>query len=354
MAIALPDAPLLEEVLDPEAVADAAGLRYVTDAEPGIVRRRRGKGFSYHRPDGPAVRDKPTLERIRSLAVPPAWTDVWICARADGHLQATGRDAKGRKQYRYHPRWREVRDENKFGRLLYFGQALPSLRERIDTTLRRPGLSREKVLAVVVRLLDDTLIRVGNQEYANDNESFGLTTIRADHVEVGWSAVSFDFVGKSGISHHVTVNDARLARVVRRCHELGGQELFAFHDDDGNLVDVTSAHVNEYLRDSIGALATAKDFRTWGGTVHTLEHLAGLDPPESDKHADTGILDAIDATAEQLRNTRSVCRDCYVHPAVIDSYREGALTEHWKRARSSTHLRRAERATLAVLEDHTG
>jgi DNA topoisomerase I len=345
-----PPAPaptLLDPTDDPEAVAESAGLRYVSDAEPGITRRRRGQGFSYHRPDGSTVRDDRTRDRIAALAVPPAWSDVWICRDPVGHLQATGRDAKGRKQYRYHSRWRAVRDENKYGRLLSFGQALPALRERIDATLRRPGLPREKVIAVVVHLLDETLIRVGNQEYAEDNESYGLTTITADHVDIGWSEVRFDFVGKGGVAHEVTVSDPRLARIVRRCHELGGQELFAYHDDEGQTVDVTSAHVNDYLRDTIGSIASAKDFRTWGGTVTVTEHLASVDAPEAEE---APILEAVDAAAALLRNTRAVCRSCYVHPAVFEAYRDASLSEAWRRSRSTARMSRAERATLAVLQ----
>jgi DNA topoisomerase I len=336
--------------IEPEEAADLAGLRYVTDAQPGLVRRRRGKGFSYHRSDGSTVRDRAVIDRIASLAVPPAWTDVWICADPAGHLQATGRDAKGRKQYRYHPRWREVRDENKFARLAHFGRALPAVRERVDATLRRPGLPREKVLAVVVHLLDETLIRVGNQEYADDNDSYGLTTITPDHVEIGWSEVTFDFVGKGGVDHNVTIRDPRLARIIGRCHELGGQELFVYRDDEERLVDVTSAHVNDYLRDVVGLAASAKDFRTWGGTVTAAEHLAVLDPPESDKDADKVIIAAVDTAAERLHNTRAVCRSCYLHPAVLDAYRNGSLAESWKRTRAAGRLGRGERTVLDVLE----
>jgi DNA topoisomerase I len=350
LAIPAPQAPRLDEVvIDPETAAEAAGLRYVTDAEPGIGRRRRGRGFSYHRADGTTVRDQRVVDRITALAVPPAWTDVWICADPAGHLQATGRDAKGRKQYRYHPRWRAVRDENKFARLLLFGESLPALRERVDAVLRHPGLPREKVLAVVVRLLDETLIRVGNREYAEDNDSYGLTTITTEHVDVGWTQVTFDFVGKGGVAHEITVSDPRLARIIRLCHELGGQVLFGYHDDEGATVDLTSAHVNQYLREVVGSVVSAKDFRTWGGTVTVTEHLGGFDPPASDRQADQAILDAVDVAAEQLRNTRAVCRSSYIHPAVLDAYRDGSLADHWKRSRSAGRLSRAERAALAVL-----
>ena len=236
--------------LDPVESAIEAGLVYVSDAERGIRRRRRGRGFSYQTDSGTSVRGKAELERIRSLAIPPAWTDVWICSKPTGHLQATGRDAKGRKQYRYHPRWREVRDANKYALLGAFGHSLPDLRDRIDAELRQTGLPRAKVLAVVVRLLDDTLVRVGNREYADDNETYGLTTITPDHVDVGWRDTTFDFVGKGGIDHHVTVEDARITRIIRRCHELGGQALFSYQEEDGSgISSITSTDVNDYLRE---------------------------------------------------------------------------------------------------------
>jgi DNA topoisomerase-1 len=341
---------------DPVEVAEEAGLDYVSDEQPGLTRRRRGRGFSYHRPDGTAVRSAADLERIRSLAVPPAWTDVWICANPRGHLQATGRDAKGRKQYRYHPRWREVRDENKLNLLPAFGHALPSLRDRLDAELRQPGLSRQPgpsrqtVLAVVVKLLDETLVRVGNQEYASDNETYGLTTVTGDHVEVGWRQATFEFTGKGGIEHRVVVDDGRLARIIGRCHELGGQSLFSY-DEDGEIRAVTSTDVNEYLRATVGPSITAKHFRTWGGTVTAAVHLGPLDPPATDKDAAEAELDAIDAAAAQLRNTRAVCRRCYVHPGILDAYRDGALAREWKRTRTVGQLSRGERTVLAVLDD---
>jgi DNA topoisomerase-1 len=338
--------------VDPIDSALEAGLVYVTDAERGIRRRRRGRGFSYGSDDaGRPVRDEPTLERIRALAIPPAWTDVWICADPLGHLQATGRDAKGRKQYRYHQRWREVRDANKFALLGAFGHRLPGLRDRIDIELRRPALPRAKVLALVVRLLDETLVRVGNKEYAHDNESYGLTTITPDHVDIGWRDTTFDFVGKGGLEHHITVEDPRVTRIIRRCHELGGQALFSYQDEDGSGVSsITSTDVNDYLRDVADAAVTAKEFRTWGGTVAVAEHLAPLDPPETERDAEAAVIDAIDAAAEQLRNTRAVCRNCYIHPAIPDAYRDGSLTEQWKTSRSVGQLSRAERAVLGVLD----
>jgi DNA topoisomerase I len=333
----------------PPDVAAAAGLRYVNDEEPGLRRRRAGRGFSYRRPDGSTVRDPAERERIAGLAIPPAWTDVWICPHPDGHIQATGRDARGRKQYRYHPRWREVRDADKFEHLLAFGERLGDLRAHLDADLRRPGVPRERVLALVVRLLDDTLIRVGNPEYAADNDTFGLTTLRRRHVDADNRRAVFEFVGKSGVDHEVRVADPRLARLVRRCSELGGHELFTYLDDDGQPCAVTSTDVNAYVRMVIGEDSSAKDFRTWGGTVIATETLAAADPPANERDAEAEVLRAIDTAAETLRNTRTVCRQCYIHPAVPDAYRDGTLPDHWRSSRASAHYRRAERATLAIL-----
>jgi DNA topoisomerase-1 len=342
------DLPDLED--DPVADAAAAELVYVTDDQPGIRRRRRGRGFSYYE-GGERVTSAPTLERIRGLSVPPAWTDVWICSEPDGHLQATGRDAKGRKQYRYHPRWRALRDANKFSALYSFGLILPDLRDRVEADLQRRGMPREKVLALLSRLLDDTLVRVGNKEYANDNESYGLTTMTPEHVEIGWNKVTFDFVGKGGIEHEVMVEDGRLARIVRRCHELGGQNLFSYRDaDTGEVCAVSSADVNGYLRTATGLRITAKDFRTWGGTVCATAYLGPEGRPEDEKHADATIVEAIDLAAEQLRNTRAVCRNCYVHPQILDAYRDGRLVEAWNKSRSGGRLDRTERTVLAVIE----
>jgi DNA topoisomerase-1 len=342
----------LDTVIDPVESAAAGGLVYVTDATPGILRRRRGRGFSYTQAGRP-VRNEATLLRIKALAIPPAWTDVWICADPLGHLQATGRDARNRKQYRYHPRWRDIRDANKFALLGPFGHTLSHVRERVDVALRKPGLTHEKVVALVVRLLDETLIRVGNKEYVDDNETYGLTTITADHVEVGWRDTTFDFVGKGGIDHHVTVSDGRIARIVQRCHELGGQALFSYRNADGSIAPITSADVNDYLRSVAGAACTAKEFRTWGGTTAVAEFLGPLDAPESQKAADAAIIEAIDAAAEQLRNTRAVCRNCYVHPTILDAYQDGALAEHWKKSRSAGWLSRSERTVLNVLDEST-
>jgi DNA topoisomerase-1 len=330
--------------------ADDAGLFYVNDEGPGIVRRRRGKGFSYHHPDGDPV-DADTKAWIESIAIPPAWTDVWICPIRDGHILATGRDAKGRKQYRYHPEWRAVRDSNKYFRLIDFATALPSMRRRIDSHLALSGLPREKVLAAVVKLLDETLIRVGNDEYAVLNESYGLTTMQDEHAVIDGSAMHFEFTGKSGVEREIDLRDRRLARIVKACQDLPGEELFQYLDDDGAQVDVNSAHVNEYLRELSGASFTAKDFRTWGGTVVAAETLVDLGPPADEKDAEKQIIVAIDAAAEKLGNTRAVCRSCYVHPAIPAAHVDGSLLDAWRSSRGSTRCRRGERAVLKVLRD---
>jgi len=334
----------------PEAAAADAGLRYVSDEAPGVRRRRQGKGFSYSRPDGTAITDPGERARIASIAVPPAWTDVWICPRPDGHILATGRDERGRKQYRYHPRWREVRDADKFGHLATFGAGLPEVRRVVDADLRRKGIPREKVLALVVKLLDETLIRIGNESYAVENDHYGLTTLRRDHVDIDGDQLVFDFVGKSGLDHEIHVEDPRLARIVHQCHELGGQELFTYRDH-GALVDVTSTDVNHYLAEIAGTGVTAKDFRTWGGTKVAAATLTLSRPPESETHAGKAILAAYDVAAEVLGNTRAVCRSCYVHPVVPDAFRTGDLHDTWKRARGRNGLDRTERTVLALLRD---
>jgi DNA topoisomerase I len=310
---------------DPRASARAAGLRYSSDARPGITRHRVGKGFSYRRPDGDRVKDRTVLRRIRSLAIPPAWTDVWICTDPAGHLQATGRDARGRKQYRYHPAWTRGRDDLKFERLLDVARVLPRIRERCDADLARPGLSREKVLAAVVRLLELTLIRVGNEEYARLNRSFGLTTLKRRHAKVEGSAIRFRFAGKSGKRHEVGLRDRRLAAIVRRCQDLPGQELFAYIGDDGVPHDISSDDVNEYLREISGIDMTAKDFRTWAGTVLAYRALRALAPVESGRAAKKNVVEAVRLTADQLGNTPAVARRSYVHPAILDSYLEGTI-----------------------------
>jgi DNA topoisomerase-1 len=329
--------------------ADDADLFYVTDEGPGLARRKRGKGFSYHGPDGAAV-DPDTKAWIESIAIPPAWTEVWICPLRDGHILATGRDAKGRKQYRYHPRWREVRDSNKYFRLVDFASALPSMRKRIEEHLTLGGLPREKVLAAVVKLLDETLIRVGNDEYAVLNESYGLTTMQDDHAVIEGSKVHFEFTGKSGIDREIDLKDRRLARIVKACQDLPGEELFQYLDDEGAQVDVTSSHVNTYLRELSGAAFTAKDFRTWGGTVVAAEALVELGAPASEKEAEKHVIEAVDAAAEKLGNTRAVCRSCYVHPAIPEAHLDGSLLDAWRATRGTARCRRGERAVLKVLQ----
>ena len=328
--------------MNPTESARAAGLRYVTDEAPGIERRRAGEGFRYVGPDGAAVRDAASLARIRSLAIPPAWTDVWICPREDGHLQATGRDARRRKQYRYHARWREVRDETKYGRLVAFGAALPRIRRRVTRDLRRPGLPREKVLATVVRLLERTFIRVGNAEYARENESFGLTTLRGRQVRVNGSKMSFRFRGKSGVPHDVALADRELAEIVRRMQDLPGEELFQYVDDGGATRAIESADVNDYLKSISGEEFTSKDFRTWAGTLLCARLLRRLEPPASGAAGKRELNAAVEEVARELRNTRAVCRKCYIHPAVIDGYLEGRLQR-------ATRGRSEEAALIALL-----
>ncbi|HEY8292726.1 MAG TPA: DNA topoisomerase IB, partial [Thermomicrobiales bacterium] len=312
------------------ASARAAKLRYVSDTRPGIRRKRAGNGFSYRAPDGALIHDAETLRRIRSLAIPPAWTDVWICANPNGHIQATGRDDKGRKQYRYHPRWREVRDETKYTRLIAFGEALPRIRERVSVDLARHGLPREKILATVVRLLETTFIRVGNEEYAKTNRSYGLTTMRDKHVDVSGSTIAFHFRGKSGIEHTIGIEDRRVARIVKRCKELPGAELFQYLDDEGERQTIDSGDVNAYLEDITGERFTAKDFRTWAGTVLAAMALKGFEAFDSETQAKRNIVQAIERVAGRLGNTPSVCRKCYIHPAVLDAYLEGVMLDALK------------------------
>jgi DNA topoisomerase-1 len=312
---------------DPRHSARLAGLRYTSDARPGITRVRSGRGFSYRDPGGRSLRDRTTLARIRALAVPPAWTDVWICPDPDGHLQATGRDARGRKQYRYHAQWRSRRDESKFERILVVARLLPRIRRRVDRDLARRTLSREKVLAAVVRLLELTLIRVGNEEYARLNQSFGLTTMRDRHVTVAGSTVRFRFRGKSGKQHEVDLRDRRLATVVRRCRELPGQELFQYLDGAGDRRDVTSDDVNAYLREAAGADVTTRDFRIWSGTVLAYRALRDLEPADGPGEAKRNVIEAVRMSADGLGNTAAVARRSYIHPAVLDGYLAGELAD---------------------------
>jgi DNA topoisomerase-1 len=336
----MPDtAPL--DVLPPD-------LHYVDDTQPGISRKKlRGK-FAYFDPAGQRINDADEIKRINSLAVPPAYTDVWICADPRGHLQATGRDARGRKQYRYHPRWREVRDADKYSRLREFGLALPKLRKQLETLLSAPGFSRDKVMATVITLLDATLIRVGNTQYARDNRSYGLTTLRSRHVEVNGSAIQFQFRGKSGIEHQITVKDRRLAGIVKRCLDIPGQNLFQYLDENGERHTVSSHDVNTYLQSLTGADFTAKDYRTWAGSARALAVLRELQW-ESEAEAKRHVVEMVKGVAKQLGNTPAVCRKCYIHPAVVERFMLGALTE-LPRPRVRKGLRAEEVALAMFLE----
>jgi len=313
------------ELVDPVASAQAAGLRYVSDQSPGIRRKRVGKGFTYLDSDGRTIRDQETIRRIKRLAIPPAWTDVWICPNRRGHLQSTGRDGRGRKQYRYHHRWREVRDAVKYDRMLAFAEALPKIREHTDRDLERPDLPREKVLATIVRLLEDTRIRIGNDEYRKENGSYGLTTLRNRHVNVIGAEVRFTFRGKSGKQHTVELHDRRMARSIKRFLEIPGQELFKYVDGDGEVKAIDSADVNEYLQQISGEDFTAKDFRTWAGTILAARFLRETAGATSARAARKQLVRAIARVADELGNTAAVAKKGYIHPAVIAAYLSGGL-----------------------------
>jgi DNA topoisomerase I len=333
----------------------AAQLSYVSPDQPGIARRRSGRGFTYRNPDGATVRDAGTLARIHALVIPPAWNDVWICARANGHLQAVGVDQRGRRQYRYHPRFRAVRDEAKFEHVLAFAEGLPALRARIAEDMARPGLGRDKVLATVAHLLETTMIRVGNEAYAKENGSFGLATLRNRHVKIEGGALAFRFKGKSGKEWRVGVQDRRVARIVRACQDLPGQHLFQYLDDAGERQAVSSADVNEYLKAASGREITAKDFRTWWGTVLAALALAAEPPPDSDTEAKRQLTQAVKQVAHRLGNTPTVCRKCYIHPEVPAAHRAGALRLDAPRGMGEG-LSPEESAVLALLRarlDHS-
>jgi DNA topoisomerase-1 len=345
----------LDLAIEPSEAARRARLRYVADTRPGIRRLRCGRSFRYVDARGKAIRDPDELQRLRRLAIPPAWTDVWICPDPNGHLLATGRDARGRKQYRYHPRWRQVRDETKYDRMIAFGRALPRVRAQVARDLAKPGLPREKVLATVVRLLETTLIRVGNGEYARANRSFGLTTLRNKHVAIRGGTLHFEFRGKHGIEHEVDLRDPRLARIVKQCRDLPGQELFQYLDADGVRRSIDSSDVNEYLRQVSGDDFTAKDFRTWAGTVLAARALQEIAPHKSQRQAKRNVVKAIESVAMLLGNTQAICRKCYVHPAVVDAYLDGnlvqTLSQRARPARQRRHaLRPDETAVLTFLE----
>jgi DNA topoisomerase-1 len=338
------------------AAARAARLRYVSDSERGFERRRHGKSFSYVRSGGGTLRDPHTIERIRALAIPPAWKEVWICPTANGHIQATGRDARGRKQYRYHARWRAAQDEHKYERIITFAKTLPKIRRAVARHLRKRGLPREKVLAAAVKLLETTLIRVGNDEYARDNHSFGLTTMHDEHVKIRGATIRFDFRGKHGVEHEIDLQDRRLAEIVHACRDLPGQELFQYVDDAGKVCDVGSGDVNDYLREISGEYFTAKDFRTWAGTALAAQALQEFQDFDSQAAAKRNIRKAIERVAERLGNTQAICRKSYVHPAIIEAYMDRSLVRTLKRQtekelRGTVHrLSSEEAAVLALLQ----
>jgi DNA topoisomerase I len=337
------------------AAARAAALRYVSDEGPGIARRRVGNGFSYRQPQGGPVKDPGTLRRIRALAIPPAWTQVWICPVENGHIQATGRDEKGRKQYRYHLRWRETRDAAKFSHIVEFARVLPRIRDQVEQDLRLPGLPRAKVLATVVRLLETTLIRVGNDDYAKQNGSYGLTTLRNRHVQVAGTELRFSFKGKSGKSWQLRIADGRIARILRECQDLPGQELFQYVDEDGQRRGIDSGDVNEYLREVANSDVTAKDFRTWAGTVLAALALKEFERFDTQAAAKRNVKRAIEHVAQRLGNTPTICRKCYVHPGVLDCYLDGSLALQVKQEaeaelrEAAAGLRPEEAAVLGLL-----
>jgi len=322
--------------LQPQEAADVAGLHYVSIASPGIARRRSGRGFRYIAPDGTTLRDSRTRERIRSLAIPPAWREVWICADPDGHIQAVGLDERGRKQYRYHPRWREVRSGTKFARMIAFASALPRIRQRTAADIAQVGLPREKVLAAIVQLLDRTALRVGNEEYARTNGSFGLTTLRNRHVTVEGAHIHLHFRGKSRVMHAVDLHDKRLARIIRTLQDLPGQELFQYVDEAGLAHSIGSTDVNAYLKEATASEFTAKDFRTWHGTVAALAALQRLAPAESEAAVKHNIVAAVKEVAAHLGNTPAVCRSSYIHPGVLECYAAGTLAAQLKSAPRSS------------------
>ena len=347
----------LEIVTDPVEAAEEAGLRYVSDSDPGYSRRAKGDGFEYFDAEGKRIGDEQRHLRIKRLAIPPAWTKVWICPSSNGHLQATGCDSRRRKQYKYHERWREVRDENKYERLAVFGAALPKIRRRVEHDLRLRGFPREKVLATVVQLLERTFIRVGNQEYARENKSFGLTTMKVRHVKVKGTTLRFRFRGKGGKMHEVDVTDPQIARIVSKLQDLPGQELFQYVGEDGSLRQVSSQDVNDYLREITGQDFTAKDFRTWGGTVLAAIALNELGAAETKTGAKANIRNAISAVAKMLRNTPAICRKCYVHPAILENYLTGDSIKGLQRQteealqNNAISLREGEKAVLKFLRE---
>jgi DNA topoisomerase-1 len=346
----------IEVATDPVEVAEDAGLRYVSDDQPGYTRKRKGDDFEYFDADGKRIRDETRLLRIRRIGIPPAYKNVWICPSPNGHIQATGRDARGRKQYRYHERWREARDENKYDRMLVFGKALPKIRRRVNKDLAERGLPRNKVLATVVQLLERTFIRIGNEEYAKENKSYGLTTMRTHHVDVTGEKLKFSFKGKSGVKHEVDVKDRRLAKIIRQLQDLPGQEIFQYVNGGGERRNVTSQDVNDYLREITREDFTAKDFRTWAGTVLAALALNAQEAFTNQTQAKKNIKDAISAVAKILGNTPTVCRKCYVHPAVLETYLDGGMIEGLQQKTEETlskklpNMRSEEAAVMSFLQ----
>lgn len=359
-AVAAATAPADDATESRREAAKAAGLVYVSDETPGISRKRAGKGWTFLRPDGGVIKDYWEKKRIEKIGVPPAYTQVWICPRENGHIQATGRDARGRKQYRYHPKWTEARDETKYEKMVAFGRLLPALRRRVADDMRRKGLPREKVLATIVALLDKTLIRIGNEDYARENKSFGLTTLRNRHLDVEGSTLRFEFKGKSGKSWSLSLRDRRVARIVRSIQDLPGQQLFQYLDADGARQPVDSADVNDYLREATGEDVTAKDFRTWAGTVLAAMALSEFEAVDSAARAKKNVKAAIESVAKKLGNTPTICRKCYVHPRVVSSYLDGQLLEEIKAdaeaelSEDGHALKREEAALLGLLSRRIG
>jgi len=343
-------------ISDPVKAAKAGGLRYVSDDRPGIQRRRCGKGFTYWKANGDRLQDEQEIERIKSLAIPPAYEEVWICPYSNGHIQATGRDAKGRKQYRYHPQWRLIRDQTKFNRMVMFSQALPEIRQRVKQDLSRRGLPKEKVLAAVVSLMERTQIRIGNEEYARTNQSYGLTTLEDEHVDITGSKLCFHFRGKSGVEHEIELRDRRLAKIVKQCQDLPGQELFQYLDENGKQQTISSTDVNDYLREIAGEDFTAKDFRTWAGTVLAASELAVMEAVTSKTAVKKQITQAIKAVAEQLGNRPATCRKYYVHPAILKAHEQKSLAPTMEKyadtkCKDDCELQPEEIAVVTVLEE---
>lgn len=342
--------------VDPLESAIIAGLRYVNGAGPGIQRKRCGSSFRLIGPDGKPIRDRDEIGRIKSLAIPPAWTNVWICPNPYGHIQAMGRDVKGRKQYRYHTLYRKVRDETKFSRMVAFGTALPAIRLRVQQDMKLPGLPKQKVVATVVQLLECTCIRIGNVEYARENDSFGLTTMRNRHVEISRSTLRFRFRGKSGQEHEIELHDPRLARIVKQCRDIPGHELFQYLDETGARCSIDSSDVNQYLREMTGQEFSAKDFRTWEGTVHTAIALRDMGSPDSETQGKKNIVDAIKSVSNRLGNRPATCRNYYVHPAITDAYLSGTLVPAMEKAKQTPDtpegLTNEELCVMALIENH--